>query len=159
MEVPPYRVPTLRNVTSKTWFRMREFVVEAWPILIAGSAVLAALNYFDFSDLFNWLARPVTWILGLPFEVGIPLIFGILRKELSLVMLSQALGTTNFASVLTTTQMMVYSTFVMFYIPCLATLAALRRELGSRAMLYISALTVVIAMVASLVVRGIMTIL
>lgn len=159
MEVPPYRVPTLKNVTSKAWFRMREFVVEAWPVLIAGSAILAALNYFDFSSAFNLLVRPVTWVMGLPSEVGIPLIFGILRKELSLVMLSQALGTVNFDAALTTTQMAVYATFVMFYIPCLATLAVLKRELGTRAMLYISALTVVVALVAALVVRGVAVVL
>jgi len=98
--------------------------------------------------------RPVTWVMGLPSEVGVPLIFGILRKELSLVMLSQALGTVNFASVLTTTQMAVYSTFVMFYIPCLATLAVLKKELGTRAMLYITALTVVVALIAAMIVRG-----
>jgi len=158
MEVPPYRIPTLKNVTSKAWFRMREFVVEAWPVLIVGSAVLAILNYFDFANVFNVIVRPVTWVMGLPSEVGIPLIFGILRKELSLVMLSQALGTTNFSLALTTTQMAVYATFVMFYIPCLATLAVLKRELGMRAMLYITALTVVVAMIAALVVRGIMAI-
>jgi len=157
MEVPPYRVPTLRNVLSKAWFRIREFVVEAWPILIVGSAILALLNYFDFSYVFNWLVRPVTWLMGLPSEVGIPLIFGILRKELSLVMLSQALGTVNFDSALTNTQMAVYATFVMFYIPCLATLAVLKRELGTRAMLYISGLTVVVALAAALAVRFIMS--
>ncbi|MDX1377726.1 MAG: ferrous iron transporter B [Anaerolineales bacterium] len=158
MEMPPYRVPTLKNVTSKAWFRMREFVVEAWPVLIAGSAILAILNYFEFASVFNLLVRPVTWVMGLPSEVGIPLIFGILRKELSLVMLSQALGTANFASALTSTQMTVYATFVMFYIPCLATLAVLKRELGTRAMLYITALTVVVALVAAMVVRAVMVI-
>jgi ferrous iron transport protein B len=156
MEVPPYRTPTFRNVTGKAWFRIREFVVEAWPVLIAGSAILATLIYFNFTDIFNTLVRPVTWALGLPAEVGIPLIFGILRKELSLVMLGQAMGTMDFDTVLTATQMAVYATFVMFYIPCLATLAVLKRELGTRAMLLISALTVVIAMIAALAVRGIM---
>ena len=155
MEVPPYRVPTAKNVVNKAWFRVREFVVEAWPVLIAGSAVLALLSYFDFASIFNLLVRPATWLMGLPSEVGIPLIFGILRKELSLVMLSQALGTVNFDSAMTTAQMTIYATFVMFYIPCLATLAVLKRELGTRAMLYIAALTVVVAMVAAMVVRGI----
>ena len=155
MEMPPYRVPTANNVVNKAWFRIREFVVEAWPVLIAGSAVLAILNYFDFASVFNLLVRPVTWIMGLPSEVGIPLIFGILRKELSLVMLSQALGTSNFDTALTATQMTVYATFVMFYIPCLATLAVLKRELGTKAMIYIASLTVVVAMVAAMVMRGI----
>lgn len=154
MEMPSYRVPALRNVLGKSWFRIREFVVEAWPVLIAGSAVLAALNYFNVAYFFNWLVRPITWLIGLPPEVGVPLIFGILRKELSLVMLSQALGTADFNLALSAGQMLVYATFVMFYLPCLATLSVLRRELGSRDMLTISALTVVVALLASLLIRG-----
>jgi small GTP-binding protein len=154
LEMPTYRIPTFRNVLGKAWFRVREFVVEAWPVLIAGSAVLAILNFFNAETFFNWSLRPLTWTLGLPSQVGVPLIFGILRKELSLVMLGQALGTVNFASVLTTTQMLTYTVFVMFYIPCLATLSVLRRELGTRAMLAITALTIVVALVAALVVRG-----
>jgi Fe2+ transport system protein B len=157
LEMPPYRVPTLKNVLNKSWFRMREFVVEAWPLLIAGSAVLAMLNYFGLAIAFNWLARPFTWLMGLPIETGVPLIFGIFRKELSLVMLSQALGTVDFGAALSTTQMVVYATFVMFYLPCIATLAVLKRELGTRAMLVISALTVGVALFAALVVRGVMT--
>ncbi len=156
LEMPTYRVPTLKNVFNKAWFRLREFVVEAWPLLIAGSAVLALLNYFQLAYIFNYLVRPFTWMMGLPAEVGVPLIFGILRKELSLVMLSQALGSTNFAAVLSPTQMVVYATFVMFYLPCLATLAVLRRELGTKAMLSISALTIFIAFVAAMFVRGVM---
>jgi len=153
LEMPAYRVPTFRNVTGKAWYRVREFVVEAWPVLIAGSAALAVLNFFDLAFIFNWLVRPITWLMGLPSETGVPLIFGILRKELSLVMLGQALGSVNFDTVLTADQMIVYATFVMFYLPCLATLAVLKRELGTRAMLTISALTVIVALLAALVVR------
>ena len=102
---------------------------------------------------------PVTWLLGLPAEVGVPLIFGILRKELSLVMLQQALGVTDFSQALTPVQMITFSVFVVFYVPCLATLAAIRRELGRRDMLLIAALTVVIAMIAALVARGISTLI
>lgn len=159
LEMPSYRVPTLKNVVGKAWFRVREFVTEAWPALIIGSGVLAALNYFHVTAIFNWLVRPITWTMGLPPEVGVPLIFGILRKELSLVMLGQALGSANFSSVLTTTQMVTYATFVMFYIPCLATLTVLRRELGTRAMLAIALLTIIVALAASLVARAVMLIL
>lgn len=155
LEMPTYRMPTLKNVTGKAWFRVREFVVEAWPILIAGSAILAALNFYNAAVAFNLLVRPLTWSLGLPLEVGVPLIFGILRKELSLVMLSQALGTVNFDSVLTVPQMVTYATFVMFYIPCLATLAVLKRELGTRAMVVITLLTVVVAQIAAWLAWGV----
>ena len=75
LEMPTYRIPTLKNVIGKAWFRVREFVVEAWPILIAGSAVLAILNFYNAAIAFNWLVRPLTWSLGLPSKVGVPLIF------------------------------------------------------------------------------------
>ncbi|MEW5828672.1 MAG: ferrous iron transporter B [Chloroflexota bacterium] len=153
LEIPPYRVPTLRNVFNKAWFRVREFVVEAWPALIAGSAVLAVLNFVNAARYIDLAVRPLTWVLGLPAEVGLPLIFGILRKELSLVMLGQALGTMDFGSALSTVQLFTYSVFVVFYVPCLATLMVLRRELGNKGMLWISGLTVVVALAAALVSR------
>jgi ferrous iron transport protein B len=153
MEMPVYRMPTLRTVFNKAWFRVKEFIVEAWPVLIAGSAVLALLNYFAVAPYINILTRPITWTLGLPAQTGVPLIFGVLRKELSLVMLRQALGVTDFALALSPVQMVTFTVFVVFYIPCLATLAALRRELGTRAMFSISGLTVVIALLAALFAR------
>jgi ferrous iron transport protein B len=153
LEMPTYRVPTLKNVVSKAWFRIREFVVEAWPSLIAGSAVLAVLNYFNAANFINWLVLPFTWPLGLPMETGVPLIFGILRKELSLVMLGQALGSMDFQTVMTPVQLFTFTVFVVFYVPCLATLIMLKRELGTKGMLWITALTVVVAMVAALIAR------
>lgn len=153
LEMPVYRLPTWRTISSKAWFRVREFVVEAWPILIFGSMVLAFLNYFELARYFNLLVRPLSWMLGLPEEVGVPLIFGILRKELSLVMLSQALGSFNLAAVMSSVQMVTFSVFVVFYIPCLATLVVIRRELGMRPMLSIAGLTVVIATLAALAAR------
>jgi ferrous iron transport protein B len=153
-EMPAYRAPTLRAVINKTWFRAREFVIEAWPILIIGSAVLAVINHFGFAGIFNWLVRPITWALGLPGEVGVPLIFGILRKELSLIMLRQALGGGDFGDLLTNAQMVTFTVFVVFYVPCLATLAVLRRELGTKDMLNIAALSVLIATAAGLAARG-----
>jgi ferrous iron transport protein B len=154
LEMPPYRIPTAKNVVNKTWFRVREFIVEAWPLLIIGSAVLAMLAYFQLSPYINNLVRPFTWVLGLPAETGVPLIFGILRKELSLIMLRQSLGVDDFSQALTYLQMLTLTVFVVFYVPCLATLSALRREMGWRSMLATSALTVVIALAAGVFVRG-----
>jgi ferrous iron transport protein B len=153
LEMPPYRVPTFGTVFGKAWFRVREFVVDAWPVLIAGSAVLAALTYFKIAGIFNTVVRPITWVLGLPSATGVPLIFGILRKELSLVMLGQALGTMNFAAAMTPVQLFTFTVFVVFYVPCIATLMVLRRELGTRGMLWITALTVVVALLAALAAR------
>lgn len=154
LEMPVYRAPTFKNVFNKAWWRIREFIVEAWPMLIVGSVVLSVLNYLNVARFLNALVSPLSWLLGLPTEVGVPLIFGILRKELSLVMLGQALGSMEFSKVLTPVQMVTFSVFVVFYIPCLATMMVIRKELGDRTMWFIAAMTVLIATLASLVARG-----
>lgn len=154
LEMPVYRVPTLKTVTNKAWWRIREFIVEAWPLLIAGSVVLSVMNYFGVSIYLNTLVWPLSWLLGLPKEVGVPLIFGVLRKELSLVMLGQALGSMDFANVLSPVQMVTYAVFVVFYVPCLATMVAIRKELGGKMMWQIAGLTTIIATLAALFARG-----
>ena len=149
LEMPVYRIPTLRTVTAKAWLRIREFIVDAWPILIIGSVILAVMNYYNLAEITDSIFRPITWLLGLPSQVGTPLIFGIMRKELSLIMLGQALGSMEFSSVLTGVQMLTYTVFVIFYIPCLATLIAIRKELGSKAMFSITGITLLVAVITA----------
>lgn len=132
LEIPPYRLPTLRTTLGKTWLRLRGFVKVAWPLLVLSSLVLALFQTLGWERVLNLLARPITWPLGLPPEAGVPLLFGILRKELALLLLGQALGTEDFAAALTPTQMLVFTVFTLFYIPCVATLAVLGREVGWR---------------------------
>jgi len=137
LEMPSYKLPQWSTVMHKVWFRLREFIVIAWPLLIVGSVILSLLEYFQLAGGINRLLSPFTnGLLGLPLAVGITLIFGILRKELTIIMLVQALGTSNFAAVMTDEQMMVFTVFSLFYIPCLATLGMLRSTIGSRGMLF-----------------------
>ena len=74
-------------------------------------------------------------------------------------MLSQALGTVDLTSALSSTWMIVYATFVMFYLPYLATLSTLKRELGTRAMFSLAARTVLIALISTLLLRGVTSIM
>jgi ferrous iron transport protein B len=155
LEMPSYKVPELSTVVRKIWFRLREFVVIAWPILIAGSLVLSLLEYLRLSGLINGFLSPFTsGLLGLPPEVGITLIFGILRKELTLIMLVQALGTNQFATVMTAEQMMVFTVFILFYIPCLATLGMLRSIIGNQGMLFTLIFNTAVGTLIALVFRG-----
>jgi ferrous iron transport protein B len=132
LEVPPYHLPKAQVVLSKTWLRLREFIVVAWPVLIAGSVLLSLAEHYHWDSVVNHALAPFTTLLGLPEVVGVTLIFGILRKELSMIMLIQALGTPNVLSVMTASQIVVFTLFITFYIPCVATLAALVRETGWR---------------------------
>jgi ferrous iron transport protein B len=153
LEIPAYQFPPLRNTLKKSWYRIREFIVVAWPILIAGSVLLALMEYAGIEREINWFLSPLTHLLGLPVVVGTTLIFGLLRKELSMIMLTQALGTTQVLTVMTETQVMVFTIFVIFYIPCLATIAALWREIGKKGALLAILFTLCVAIVVALAIR------
>ena len=150
LEVPRYHVPSFRIMVLKTWFRLKEFITVAWPILVAGSALLEALSQLGLSEALNRGLMAVTYPLGLPREVGITLVFGILRKELSLLMLFEALGTREVLRVLSEGQLLVFTLFVTFFIPCLATVAALGREIGWKRTLGGAALAFCVAMAVGL---------
>jgi ferrous iron transport protein B len=128
--------------------------VIAWPLLIAGSLILSLLEYLGLSSVINNLLSPFTsGLLGLPKEVSVTLIFGILRKELTIIMLVQALGTSDFASVMTHEQMFVFTTFTLFYIPCLATLGMLRSVIGSKGMVFTLFLNTAVGTLIALIAR------
>jgi ferrous iron transport protein B len=133
MEMPSYKVPSLEVTAKQTWFRLEEFVRLAFPLIVVGNIVLKTLEYLNVLPIiertFSFLT--VSW-LGLPAVTMTPLIFGIFRKELTLIMLAGLVGTENFTTVLTGTQMIVFATVIMLYIPCVATIAVLVREFGYR---------------------------
>ncbi|MFH1942751.1 MAG: ferrous iron transport protein B [bacterium] len=154
LEIPAYQVPRLKNSLMKTWLRLKDFIVIAWPLLIVGSVVLALTEYFRLTDSINRLLSPFTVLLGLPKEVGITLIFGVLRKELSMLMLFQALGTNDVLTVMTQAQILVFTVFVVFYIPCVATMGVLYRQVRGKAMLAITGFTFILALLMGILTRG-----
>jgi small GTP-binding protein len=159
MEVPAYRVPAPRVVALKTWWRLREFVLVAFPLLVVGSVILSLVDFYGWQHGINAALSPLTSLLGLPRSVGLTLIFGVLRKELSLLMLMQALGTTHVLGVMTAAQILIFTLFVTFYLPCMATLASMIRELGWRLTLAASTALLALAIVVSLAARGVMLLL
>jgi len=155
LEMPSYKLPQFSAVMRKVGFRLREFVLIAWPILIAGSVILSLLEYFQLAERINGILSFFTsGLMGLPSAVGITLIFGILRKELTIIMLVQALGTSDFSSVMTGEQMMVFTVFSLFYVPCLATLGMLRSTIGNRGMLFTLFFNTAIGMLMALAIRA-----
>ncbi len=132
LEIPAYHQPSLKVIMNKTWFRMKEFIVVAWPIIIAGSLALSMLEYLEWVSYINTAFSPLTLLLGLPVVVGTTLVFGVLRKELAMLMLFQALGTDVVLDVMTKTQIMTFTMFIIFYVPCVATIGVMVRELGKR---------------------------
>ena len=153
LEIPAYHIPSIKVALAKTWLRMKEFIFIAWPLLIVGSTILSLLQYYKMDMLINKIFSPLTSLLGLPLVVGTTLIFGILRKELSMLMLIQAIGTSNVAAVMSATQIMTFTIFVIFYVPCVATIAVLWKEIGSKRTLFTVAFTFILATILATITR------
>ncbi|MEO0258693.1 MAG: ferrous iron transport protein B [candidate division WOR-3 bacterium] len=131
LEITPYRLPSIKSLLSKVWFKLKDFIFFAWPLIIGGSIVLSILEITNLSSLINKAFSPfVHGILRLPDELGIVLIFGILRKELALIMASEALNVPvkMLNSALSNGQLASFIVFVTFYTPCLSTVLALWKE-------------------------------
>lgn len=139
MEMPSYRMPSPKVTLKQTWFRLQEFVFVAFPLMITGNLILKTLRFLNILPIFEQAFSFITtsW-LGLPSITMAPLVFGVLRKELTLVMLAALVGTSNFGTVLTGTQMIVYATVTMLYVPCVATIAVLVKQFGYRRALAIT---------------------
>jgi ferrous iron transport protein B len=153
MEMFPFRMPHLKTIFKKTWFRFKAFVYMAVPILIVGSVILGALYELDWLQKLSGPLSPVVegW-MGLPAVAGLTLIMGILRKELALQLLV-ALAIVeagvdvenNLLVIMDKGQLFVFALVTAIYIPCAATIAALARELTWKRASIIMAGTIVLA--------------
>ncbi|MBL0122429.1 MAG: ferrous iron transporter B [Betaproteobacteria bacterium] len=153
-EIPPYALPRLRTLLRETWERTSDVLTIVAPLLVGGSVVLALLNHIGADRVINAVLTPVTgWWLGLPVVLGVPILFGVLRKELSLLMIYQALGTFEVGTVLDWVQIMTLLLFLTFYIPCVSTFAVMNKTIGRRDALFSVALSVSVALVVSGAVR------
>lgn len=153
VEIPPYRLPDARALLSKLWMRIAGFLREALPIVLG--AVLA-VNLLYQSGLFEAVARvaaPVVERLwGMPREAIVPLLVGMLRKDVAVGMLAP-LG-------LATRQLVTGCVVLAMFFPCIATLAVLFRELGLRyGLASIGVMLVAVTIVGSLTNLGLSVIL
>ncbi len=153
MEMFPFRRPVLRQVARKTWRRFREFVWDAAPIILLGSMALGLLYETGWVWELGTVLEPIVegWLL-LPMVAGLTLVFAILRKELALQLLLvfaavQAGGAVvSISSFMSTSQIVTYAIVNALYVPCVATIAVLGRELGWRRTAVICTGTIVLAL-------------
>jgi ferrous iron transport protein B len=149
MEMHEYRVPNYNVITKQTWIRSKEFVYKALPLIIVLGIFLEVLLIFDALRPVNMVLSPITvfW-LGLPLITGVFLIYGILRKELTLVLLAllaNSLGLT-LAEILTPIQMIVFCLVTMLYVPCFATVVIIAKQTNWKYALQISFMEIGLAL-------------
>ncbi|MFW6190622.1 MAG: nucleoside recognition domain-containing protein [Candidatus Bipolaricaulota bacterium] len=120
-DVPPFRLPTVSNVSRKLWVKVKGFLTTAVPFVLLGVGVV---NLLYLGGVISWLANslePVFTVwFGIPKETVAPLIAGFLRKDLAVAQLS-AIDMSSF-------QLITSVVIISIYFPCVATFAMIIKE-------------------------------
>ena len=165
MELPNYRLPSAKNVGHLIWDKSKDFLQRAFSVILIATIVVWFLQSFNFGfnmvdDAQDSMLAAIAGVLAPVFKpVGLgdwrivtALISGFMAKE-SVVATMNVLfagGVAAALSSLAATSMLVFS---LLYTPCVAAVAAIRRELGSGWALYVVLCQCAIAWVAALIVR------
>jgi ferrous iron transport protein B len=153
LELPEYRFPTLHNLWLHTWDKVKGFVVKAGTLLLVSCIVIWFLQTFDFSlsmvensenSIFGHIGKllaPIFAPLGFgDWRVAMALLTGIIAKEAVVGTLgilfaagdaSIASLTAPLSAVFTPVAAYAFMAFVLLYIPCVAALATMCREMRS----------------------------
>lgn len=148
LELPPYRLPTFRQVLLRVWGEMREFVARLSMFMVIGSSLIWFLTSFPqgstgldtFAGRIGSVFQPLMNPLGINPFLTISLIFGFVAKEVQVAALTVIYGLNNSDAVsdqihttVTFAQGFSYCLFSLIYIPCLTTLGAIWGESKSLA--------------------------
>ena len=144
MELPNYRLPGAVNVVKLLWEKAKDFLQRAFTVILVASIVIWLLQSFDFSlkmtddpsssilAAIAGLLVPVMRPAGLgDWKICTSLISGFIAKE-SVVSTLQVLYPGDITSAMTVPRVLSLLVFSLLYTPCVAAVAAVRRELGSK---------------------------
>ena len=145
MELPNYRMPSAKSVGLLLWEKAKDFLQRAFTVIFLATVVIWFLQSFDtrlnvvtdsadslLALIGQWLAvlfRP----LGFgDWRCATALISGFIAKESVFSTLQVLLGSAAITSLFTTRSAVSFLVFTLLYTPCVAAVATIRRELGSR---------------------------
>jgi ferrous iron transport protein B len=145
LEIAPLRRPKPDLVLAKSLHRLRDFLVVAIPLLVAGSCILGILEFSGILAVFQGFAAPLfQGILGLPPYAITALLFGILRKEMAIETLAVLAGSANLPLAMSTLQIYIFAVMSTLFVPCISTMAVLSRENGWRVAALVTLYTVLL---------------
>ena len=140
MELPPYRLPTIRGVLLHTWERGRLFLIRAGTIIFA---VVIVVWLLDYTGALEPIGRAID-ALFVPagfgqWQAAVALVFGLLAKEVVVGTFGTLFGVEGgvlggtMAAQMGWTPLIAYGfmLFTLLYVPCVAALAVIKRETGS----------------------------
>ena len=140
-EIPPIRVPQLKNVALKTWYRVVWYLKEAVPLFLLGTLILFLLDKIQVAgqSLMEWLqtfmAPVLTGILHLPVEAASVFVLGFLRRDYGAAGLFQLTK----SGMLSSQQAVVSLIVITLFVPCFASFLMIAKEQGIKKAVAITA--------------------
>ncbi len=151
MEVPPLRVPKVSNVLSKTLARMKWYLIEVIPIFLAASTLIWIGNLTGVFDLLVRAVGPVVSLAGLPTESAQAFIFGFFRRDYG----AAGLYDLRRAGIMDIRQILVASTILTLFVPCVAQFVIMIKERGMKTALWMAGFVFLFASAAGILLNGI----
>lgn len=166
MELPNYRMPSLRNVMQLMWEKSKDFLQRAFSVILIATIVVWFLQSFDFR--LNYLSDPhgsiLATVAGLfaplmaplgmnDWRIVTSLVSGFMAKEsvvATMELLFTPQGVASSLSAVTAASMLVFS---LLYTPCVAAIASIKRELGVKWAVLVVLWQCVIAWICAFVVK------
>ena len=133
MELPPLRLPTLKNVLVKTYTRMEWYLREVFPLFIVASVLIWLGRLTGAFDLAVAALVPVVRFIGLPDATAQAFLFGFFRRDFG------AAGLYDLRGSMTAVQLVVAATTMTLFMPCIAQLSVTVKERGWKTALAITA--------------------
>lgn len=164
MELPPYRLPRLKALLIHTYMRGVQFIKRAGTIILAGSLVIWFLSNFPGGNVSSSILgitgsmiAPIFQPLGFgDWQSAVAIIFGFAAKELVISTFGTVYGTGDVAAtiqgIFTPLEAFSFMVFILLYTPCLATLAVIKQEAGTKWALFSPAYSLLVAWIASFLV-------
>ncbi len=141
MEIPPLRLPQLRNVMVKTLTRMQSYFVEILPLFLFASVVLwAGKMTGTLGNVIN-VFSPIVKAIGLPVEVTTAFVFGFFRRDFG----AAGLYDLQTSGLLSAAQLTVAAVTLTLFVPCVAQFLVMIKERGFRVAAIIFAFVTVMA--------------
>ena len=144
MELPNYRLPSVKSVALLLWEKAKDFLERAFTVIFLATIVIWFLQSFDtrlnvvtdstgsLLAIIGQHIAPVFAPLGFAdWRCAAALISGFIAKESVVSTLEILLGTSALGALFTTKSAVSFLVFTLLYTPCVAAIAAIRREVGS----------------------------
>lgn len=166
MELPPYRMPTMRNALLHMWNKAVQYLKKMGTVILAASVLIWALGYFpldrkpgqeeaSYIVQIGQAIEPVIEPLGFDWQMGVSLVSGIAAKEVVVSTMEVLYAEQELAQQPAFTPWVAYGfmLFILLYFPCMAVVAAIKKEAGWKWALWSIFYTTALAWVVAYLVR------